>query len=92
MSVSPRYAARLADSADGDRDAARVAEADTVVRVRNGETAVIAGLLRRETAARRGGGPGGLAGGAERVPLYTEIAVLLTPTVTPAGATTAGDR
>lgn len=66
LSVSPSWSSRAGDT-NGDR-----ADADTVVRVANGSTAVIAGLLR--SAALPGGVPA------------RELVVVLTPTVVNPGA------
>lgn len=67
LSVSPSWSSGTAD-ANGAR-----ADADTVVRVANGSTAVIAGLLRSAVV------PGG-------APAARELVVLLTPTVVNPGA------
>ena len=67
LSVSPSWSSGAAD-ANGAR-----ADADTVVRVANGSTAVIAGLLRSAV----------LPNGA---PSARELVVLLTPTVVSPGA------
>jgi type II secretory pathway component GspD/PulD (secretin) len=75
LSVSPSWSS---SSIASDTDAAR-ADADTVVRVANGSTAVIAGLLRTTTAV----------GGAAAV---QELVVLLTPTVVNAVAAAPGAR
>ena len=70
LSISHRWQ----DEAAG---AARVSEADTVMRVMDGNTAVISGLQR----------PGAAAGQARR-----ELVVVVRPTVVTPGAITAGSR
>jgi MSHA biogenesis protein MshL len=75
MTVSPTYA----DEQPAGRSIRRVTEADTVMRVRGGETVVIAGLIREWAEA-----PGTPAtAGEQRV--RRELVVLLTPTVVTAG-------
>jgi hypothetical protein len=81
MIVSPAY---------GDEHRSRstrlVTEADSVMRVRGGETAVIAGLIRESGGAGEGesaaGGPDQKTGTRVR----RELVVLLTPTVVSAGS------
>jgi type II secretory pathway component GspD/PulD (secretin) len=70
-----------------------VTEADTTVRVRGGETIVIAGLLRERVQTRESTGLAGLFGAQDRTVAHAELVVLLTPTVvTPGGGSAAGGR
>jgi type II secretory pathway component GspD/PulD (secretin) len=82
MSVSPTLATagRAGASLSGS-----VVEVDTVVRVRGGETVVIAGLVREATEAVAAGGLPGILGVKNRRTSRTELVVLLTPTVVNAG-------
>ena len=85
MSVSPTIV-------EGAGPASRV-EADTTVRVRSGETAVVAGLLRDRIEDAPSVRPGSVPGAVERNMTRTELIVLLTPTVvTPGGSPAAGAR
>ena len=78
MTVSPAYA----DEQRG-RAARQMTEADSVMRVRGGDTVVIAGLIREwGDAAAAGGTPGST--GEPRI--RRELVVLLTPTVVNAGS------
>ena len=84
MNVSPTIA-----TAGPDRSSASsgsVVEVDTVVRVRGGETVVIAGLLRDATEVVSAAGVSGMLGVKNRRTSRTELVVLLTPTVVNAGA------
>lgn len=78
MTVSPSYA-------DEGRSG-RVTELDTVMRVRGGETAIVAGLIRDRTEAVASGGLSGVFGGRDRRTTRRELVVLLTPTVVTVGA------
>lgn len=89
MSVAPTYAQKTGESkvrGGGSVPVLHVSEADTLVRVRGGETAVIAGLLREREAAKPGTGLAGLFGSQTRQTLKTELVILLTATVVSPGA------
>jgi type II secretory pathway component GspD/PulD (secretin) len=96
MSLAPTYAERTGEARapGGDRvPVLSVSEADTLVRVQDGETVVIAGLLRERVQVKPAQGFGGLFGAQDRRTGYVELVVLLTPTVvTPGGASLAGER
>lgn len=96
MTVAPTYAERTGEarSAAGDRvPLLSVTEADTTVRVRDGDTVVIAGLLRERVQTKESTGLAGLFGAQDRSVAHAELVVLLTPTVvTPGGASAAGGR
>ena len=78
MNVSPKIAtgARPGPSAS----TGTVIEVDTAVRVRGGDTVVIAGLIREEPETATGSSHG-TDGGKDRRTSRTELVVLLTPTV-----------
>ena len=63
-----------------------VVEVDTMVRVRGGETVVIAGLVREATEVVAAGGVPGILGVKNRRTSRTELVLLLTPTVVNAGS------
>ena len=62
-------------------------EADSVMRVRGGDTVVIAGLIREWGDAAAAGGMSGSTGEPR---IRRELVVLLTPTVVNAGSAPAG--
>lgn len=64
----------------------RVSESDTLLRVQDGETVVISGLLQERMEARLSTGFSGLFGAQERRAVSVELVVLLTPTVVVPGA------
>jgi MSHA biogenesis protein MshL len=84
MRVSPTVAEGTSGAAGGAGGARvmHVTRADTHVRVQDGHTIVISGLLRERNTP-----PAGPAdpGGEDPHPLYSELIVLLTPTVVAAG-------
>ena len=82
MTVSPAYA----DEQRG-RAARQMTEADSVMRVRGGDTVVIAGLIREWGDAAAAGGTSGSTGEPR---IRRELVVLLTPTVVNAGSAPAG--
>jgi type II secretory pathway component GspD/PulD (secretin) len=59
----------------------RVSESDTLVRVQEGETVVISGLLQERTEARTSAGFSGFFGAQERRTVRVELVVLLSPTL-----------
>ena len=63
-----------------------VVEVDTMVRVRGGETVVIAGLVREATEVVAAGGVPGILGVKNRRTSRTELVLLLTPTIVNAGS------
>jgi type II secretory pathway component HofQ len=70
----------------------RVSESDTVTRVMDGNTAIIAGLLRPQPIATTAAGVAGLFGAQTKKPGYAELVVLLRPTVVTPGAFSTGSR
>jgi MSHA biogenesis protein MshL len=95
LNVAPTWAEQSGHvrSPAGDLvPALRVSEADTVVRVQEGETVVISGLLQERADARPSAGLSGFFGAQERRTVRVELVVLLTPTVVRAGAESEGVR
>jgi MSHA biogenesis protein MshL len=88
LHVAPSYTERTGEArGDGGVTAPvlRVMESDSVVRVRDGHTVVIAGLLDEQTETRKGEGLSGLFGAERQRSMKVELVVLLTPTVVGAG-------
>jgi type II secretory pathway component HofQ len=82
LSVSPTYAGRTDDvRAGGSVPVLTITEADTVVRVQEGETVVISGLIQDRTRVKPAGGMAGLFGGQTRETVKSELVILLTPAV-----------
>jgi len=70
-----------------------VSEADTLVRVQDGETVVLSGFLQHRTKVTAGTGVAGLFGAQSRAIVNSELVILLTPTVvTPGVGATGGTR
>jgi MSHA biogenesis protein MshL len=82
MSVSPAYAARR-----DDERGLSIVEADTTLRVRQGETVVFSGLVREVTGRVPATGLAGSPGRAGREPVRRELVILLTPTIVTPGDT-----
>jgi MSHA biogenesis protein MshL len=66
---------------DGPKAAAHGAESDTVTRVMDGSTVLIAGLLRPAQVTMPGRGMGALFGGQAKKTVQTELVVLLRATI-----------
>ena len=81
MTVSPTYS----DERRG-QSARQVTEADSVMRVRGGDTVVIAGLTREWTDGVPASGSSGTSGRRDDQRVRRELVVLLTPTVVTAGS------
>jgi type II secretory pathway component GspD/PulD (secretin) len=94
LSVSPTYSERTSDvkaPAGGNVPVLAITEADTLVRVQEGETVVISGLIQDRTRLKLAAGVSGLFGGQSREVVKSELVILLTPAVVVPGAiTTAG--
>jgi MSHA biogenesis protein MshL len=89
LSVSPTYSEKTGDvraPAGGSVPVLTITEADTVVRVQEGETVVISGLVQDRTRARQAPGFSGLFGAQTRETVKSELVVLLTPTVVVPGS------
>lgn len=94
LSVSPSWSERAGTrQEDGHAVAAmRVSEADTVARVADGHTVLLAGILGTAEGTKPAGGIGALFGAPARQLLHTELVVLLTPTVITPAPIAAGAR
>ena len=92
MSVSPTLAGPRASAAGGE--ITPLVELDTTLRVRSGETVVIAGVLGEQVETTPPRGLAGIFGGREQVKTArAELVILLTPTVvTPGSTPAAGER
>lgn len=88
LHVAPTYAEQSA-VAKGPRRATApvldVTEADTLVRVHDGETMVVAGFLKDRTRTTQGTGLAGFFGAQSRETVKSELVILLTPTVVAPG-------
>ena len=93
LSVSPTYASRRAQARSPDGGSVpvlRIDEADTMARVRAGETIVVAGFLDERETTKTNAGFSGLFGAQSHATTRNELVILLTPTVVSPGAP-AGD-
>jgi type II secretory pathway component HofQ len=95
LHIAPSLSEKVAESRSKNGDVVpvlRVGEADTVVRLKDGETFVLAGLLRRETGAKQETGGPGAVGVAHTEAATAELVVLLTPRVVGPAAETRGQH
>ena len=101
LSVSPTYAEKTGEvksPSGGAVPLLTISEADTIVRVLEGETVVIAGLLQDRMRIKLSPGVAGVFGGRTRETVKSELVILLTPTVvlpgviSTAGTTAGGSR
>jgi type II secretory pathway component GspD/PulD (secretin) len=94
LSVAPTYAEKTGQSkaAGGEiLPVLHVAEADTLVRVRDGETIVISGFLRDRVKAKQNTGLASLFNPQTSETVKSELVILLTPIVVgPGGAAESG--
>jgi type II secretory pathway component GspD/PulD (secretin) len=94
LSVAPSYAEKTGESkaAGGEiLPVLHVSEADTLVRVRDGDTIVISGFLRDRVKARQNTGLASFFGAQASETVKSELVILLTPTVVgPGGAAETG--
>ncbi len=91
LSVSPSYAARRSQvkSPEGALfPVLRIGEADTMARVRDGETIVLSGFLDDRETTKPNTGLAGLFGAQSHATVKSELVILLTPTVVAPGAPT----
>lgn len=89
LSVSPTYSAKAREvkaPGGGTVPVMTVHEADTVVRMQEGETAIIAGLLQDREQVSKPKGIGALFGAESKQTLKSELIVLLTPRIVTPGA------
>ncbi len=87
LSVAPSYAEKTGEvkSSGGSRPRLWVSEADTVLRLRTGETAVMSGFLRERTRTKPGVGLASYFGAESHETVKAELVILLTATVLPPG-------
>jgi type II secretory pathway component GspD/PulD (secretin) len=93
LSVSPTYSEKTGDvsaRAGGSVPVLTMTEADTIVRVQEGETVVISGLVQDRTRVRHASGFSGFFGAQTRETVKSELVILLTPTVVVPGGTSRG--
>lgn len=89
VSIAPSYASKRgqAKSPDGATfPVLRIDEADTIARVRDGETIVISGFLDDRETTKPNAGITGLFGAQSHATVKSELVILLTPTVVSPGA------
>ncbi len=91
LHVSPSYATHSAELKGRDGTTTpvlAVSQADTAMRVRDGETILLAGFLNDAEKIEQRSGFGRLFGGESRKTVRSELVVLLTPRIIKAGAAT----
>lgn len=89
LNVAPTYAEKTGQSKSASGDVwptLQVSEADTLVRVQDGETIVLSGFLDERVKSAPSSGLAGLFGGQARTHEKSELVILLTPAVVMAGA------
>lgn len=90
LSVAPTYAEKTGEAKASKGQSApvlSVSEAETFVRVQDGETVVVSGFLRDRTRIPPARGFGGIFGSRAQETVKSELVILLTPTVVMPGAT-----
>jgi type II secretory pathway component GspD/PulD (secretin) len=96
LSVAPTYAEKTGQSKSAAGDilpVLQVSEADTLVRVQDGDTVVISGFLQDRLQGKPGTGLAGFFGAQARETVKSELVILLTPVVVTAGnGSAAGGR
>jgi MSHA biogenesis protein MshL len=97
LNVAPSYTSRTGPSksaAGGTFSVLRISEADTIVRVQDGETVVLSGFLAEHEKAKPAVGFAAMFGAAQsRTTVKSELVILLTPSiVTPGVQATAASR
>jgi len=88
LSVAPSYASRTGPSKSsgaGSSPALRVSEADTLVRVRDGETVVLSGFLTQHEITKPTTGFGAMFNAQSRTTVKSELVILLTPSIVTPG-------
>jgi MSHA biogenesis protein MshL len=93
LNVAPSYSMRTGQSKAHDDvtlPVLRISEADTVMRVRDGETIVLSGFLENRQATRPATGFGAMFGAPARTVVKSELVILLTPTIVSPGAALTG--
>lgn len=88
LHVAPTYA-EASGQAKGPRSVTApvldVSEADTLVRVHDGETVIVSGFLKDRTRTTQGTGLAGFFGAQSHETVKSELIILLTPTVVAPG-------
>jgi MSHA biogenesis protein MshL len=96
LSVAPTYAEKTGEAKASKGQSApvlSVSEAETLVRVHDGDTVVVAGFLQDRTKAPANTGMRGIFRSAARETVKSELVILLTPTVvTPGASRSTGSR
>jgi MSHA biogenesis protein MshL len=96
LSISPTYSEKTRETRvrnGGAVPVLTIAEADTLVRVQEGETVIVSGLLQDRARAKQSAGIAGFFGAQARENVKAELIILLTPTVvSPGVVSTAGAR
>ncbi len=88
LSVAPTYTEKTGQSKSPAGDifpVLQVSEADTLVRVQDGDTIVVSGFLQDRQTAKPTSGLAGFFGAQARETVISELVILLTPTVVNAG-------
>ena len=89
LSLAPTYTEKTGEarSRHGDRvPVVSVAEADTLVRIRDGESVLLSGFLREQTRTTQGEGLAGFFGAQSKAQVKTELVILLNATIVTPGA------
>jgi type II secretory pathway component HofQ len=89
LSVAPTYAEKTGQSRSASGDTfpvLHVSEADTVVRVQDGDTVVLSGFLQDRVKPKQSTGVAGFFGAQGHETVKSELVILLTPVVVSAGA------
>jgi MSHA biogenesis protein MshL len=89
LNVSPTYASRRSQVKSPEGSAfpvLRIGEADTMARVRDGETIVLSGFLDDRETVKSEAGLAGLFGAQSHAKVKSELVILLTTTVVAPGA------
>jgi MSHA biogenesis protein MshL len=89
LNVSPTYASRRSELKSPEGAAfpvLRIGEADTMARVRDGETIVLSGFLDDRETVKSDAGLAGLFGAQSHARVKSELVILLTATVVAPGA------
>ncbi len=92
LSVSPTYARKSGEVKAGKGTpipSLDISEVDSLMRVQEGDTVVLTGLLRERQETKAAAGFGGMFGAQERHTVRSELIVMLTPTVVAPGVAAA---
>jgi type II secretory pathway component GspD/PulD (secretin) len=95
VTLSPAFSEKTGEAKSPGGDIVpimRVAETDSTIRVRSGDTVAIGGFFREHESAKPGTGIGGFFGTQTKEQVRSELVILITATVVTPSATTAGAR